>query len=136
MNFKPDYGLHLLKQDWEKDSMHHFYSVPIDHIQFIDKDLFSFVVNLVFDGQEFAVSFDFDGNMLLEIFNIASAQVQNELREFLIKKPVLPCTLELKDSFIVDITAKLGELQKVEFEEFVPMIIKKVHKTNIEDLSE
>lgn len=73
----PDYGLELLRSNIGHDVALTFYGVPFRTIDFIAPNSYSTMLEHQHLGKEFAVSFDFDG----DVFAFLIAKVPAELRE-------------------------------------------------------
>lgn len=114
----PDYGLHLYKLGY---SNQYFYDISIDHITRVDNQTFSTVINLAPDGVEFALSFDFDSERLIELINLASPNLRIHILDNLQRQPY---KVDFPP-FTVDINAKLGSVTQTKFEDIIPMVVRK-----------
>lgn len=125
-NLYPDYGLHLYKLGYvDQKVLHFFYEVPIDHIIRVDGDTFITGSNIVNDGAEFALSFDFDTEKLIEIVKLAPESQQDDILKGLVQQPF---KVDIIPPFSVNITAQLGSLTQTKYEDIMPMIVKNFNK--------
>jgi hypothetical protein len=124
-NFKPDYGLYLKSNGYSNSIDIHFYAIKFDHICKVNNDLYSIMVNKEENNQEYAVSLDFDNSILgrlLEKLPISiSKKVSNEFSKF-----DFNYTVEFEGIAQIGLVANLGELQKGQYEGFIPLVIKEI----------
>jgi hypothetical protein len=120
---KPDYGLMLLRGGWGHVRQH-FYGVPVTDLSVCAPGLFTFCLNRMHDGVEYAMSFDFN-----------SAQVGDLLRKSHQRSPDLSAkvaqaqigdTIEFGVPILVNIEATLGQPQRNDKEEYVPLVVSRV----------
>lgn len=112
---KKDLGL-FLKQNY-------FYDVKFYGIDRISKNLYSNMLETTFNGEVFALSFDYD-KKILENF-ISSHKCQRTKKE--VKEIEVGGFLNLKEPITIPtITASLGNLQHVQKESFVPLVIEEI----------
>lgn len=123
---RPDYGSHLVRRGVNKGTLHFFYSVPIAHISLVGSGLFTTLLNLERDGVEYAVSFDFDMNLMATVIALAPIHTQHEIMLGLSKNTGQPYTIELSEPFTIGIEARLGQLQTGKCEEFMPLVVQNV----------
>ncbi|MBG1269282.1 type I restriction enzyme HsdR N-terminal domain-containing protein [Nostoc sp. WHI] len=119
----PDYGIYLYKLGYtDQEIAYLFYEIPIDHIVRVDDQTLSILINLVPDGVEFALSFDFDFENLIELVNLAPQSQRFGILDGLRRQPY---QVNIVPPFAVNIEAYLGSLTKTKFEDIMPMIVKK-----------
>jgi hypothetical protein len=120
---KPDYGL-MLSRSGLGAVRQHFYGVPVSHLSASAPGLFTFLVNRMHDGIEYAVSFDFDPCCVADLLRKADGRAS----ELNIKVNQTPFghTIEFPASIVVDIEAILGNAQRTDMEEFVPLVVTRV----------
>ncbi len=124
-NLYPDYGRHLYKLGYtDQNIAHFFYEMPVDHIARVDDETLSILVNLAPDGVEFALSFDFSFERLVELVNLAPENQQHYILDGLRRQPY---KVNIVPPFTVSVEAYLGSLTKAEFEDIMPMIVKKFY---------
>ena len=121
-NLYPDYGLHLYKLGYTD---HFFYEVPIDNITRVDDETLSIQINIAPDGVEFALSFDFDFERLAELVNLVS---ESQRYKFLNGLKRQPYKVDIVPPFTINVEAHLGSLTKTQFEDIMPMIVKRFFK--------
>lgn len=107
LNYKSDFGIHLLKMGFRPDSVFHFLSVPIFFIGRTEEDTFTMMPNIPFDETYYAISFDFDRDGLNQLINLAPDShkelIVRDMRKFPFR-----CDMT-KDPFYVNIEARLGD---------------------------
>lgn len=122
-NLYPDYGLYLYKLGYtDQDVAHVFYQMSVDHIDRVDDETISITVNLASDGVEFALSFDFSFERLEELVKLAPESQRYNIIDGLSRQPY---KVNIMPPFTVDVEAYLGSLTKTEFEDIMPMIVRK-----------
>lgn len=127
---KPDYGLHLINSGVPSDIIHSFYDIPFDHISIIDSENFSTTINLIREGIEYALSFDYGIRVLSVITNeLPLESIQAIRQRFHLDRrnnmvTVLTGTIILPYPILLNVSAKFGKTQKAMGSEvFVPFII-------------
>lgn len=124
-NLYPDYGLHLHKLGYtDEDIAYFFYEMPVDHVDRVDDETLSILANLARNGVEFALSFDFSFERLVELVNLAPENQQPYILDSLRRQPY---KVDIVPPFTVNIEACLGSLTKAKFEDMMPMIVKKFY---------
>ena len=120
---KPDYGLMLSRSGL--GAVHqYFYGLPVTHLSARAPGLFTFLVNRMHDGVEYALSFDFDSFRIADLLRKADGRVA-ELSVKVNQTP-LGQTVEFSTPIVADIEAALGKLQRTDKEEFVPLVVIRV----------
>lgn len=120
-NLYPNYGLHLFKLGYTSQEMlRYFYDFPVDYIARVDGENFSVTSNLVSDGTEFAISFDFDIERLTSLVNLAPKDLREPILTGLHKQPF---KIGFVRPFNVNIESRLGSLTQTECEEIIPLIV-------------
>lgn len=116
----PDYGLMVSRRGLGAVQQY-FYGVPVTHLSASAPGLFTFLVNRMHDGVEYALSFDFNTAQVADLLRKAGGCAA----ELSLKVNRIPLghTIEFESPIIVDIEATLGELQRAEGEEFVPLVV-------------
>jgi Type I restriction enzyme R protein N terminus (HSDR_N) len=124
-NLYPDYGLHLYKLGYTNQKIaYFFYEMPVTHIDRVDDQTLSILVNYAPDGVEFAISFDFDFERLVELVNLAPESKRYEILDGLTRQPY---QVNIVPPFTINLVAYLGFLTKTEFENIIPMIVNKFY---------
>jgi hypothetical protein len=121
----PDYGLHLYKLGYtDQNISHFFYEMPVDRIDRVDDETLSILANLAPDRVEFALSFDFSFERLVELVNLAPQNQQYNILEGLRRQPY---KVNIVPPFTVNVEACLGSLTKTESEDIIPLIVKEFY---------
>lgn len=124
-NLYPDYGLYLYKLGYtDQNIAHFFYEIPVDHIARVDDKTLSIFVNFAPDGVEFALSFDFSFERLVDLVNLAPENQKHYILDGLRRQPY---QVNIVPPFTVSVEAYLGSLTKAKFEDLIPMIVKKFY---------
>lgn len=124
-NLYPDYGLHLYKLGYTNQEVaYFFYEIPVDHINRVDDETLSILVNLAPNRVEFALSFDFSFERLVELVNLAPENQRYGIIDGLRRQPY---KVNIVPPFTINIEAYLGSLTKTEFEDIMPMIVTKFY---------
>jgi len=126
MLFAPDYGLFLLSEGYSRDVGLNFYDFPFHYIGVLGLGRFTTTRNLVWGGVEYAVSLDFDTEVLAHILALSPESVVNCITAILKVDPAALSRIELPEHLLVGLEATLGELQSGGGEKFVPLVVKKV----------
>ncbi|MDB9374417.1 type I restriction enzyme HsdR N-terminal domain-containing protein [Nodularia sphaerocarpa] len=122
-NIYPDYGIYLYKLGYSNQEIEYFfYEILISHIDRVDDQTLSFLINFAPDGVEFALSFDFDFDRLIELVNLAPQSQQFSILDGLRRQPY---KVDIVPPFTVNIRAHLGFITNTKFEDIMPMIVKK-----------
>lgn len=125
---KPDYGKFLSDSGIRKNIEHNFYDVPINHLSRIDISTLSTMVNIVQEGREFAVSFDFTKDKLIRLLAVLQSPLREKVSVWLNNPQSIYTSYDFDYSVTVQhITAILGELQTGQSGEvFVPLLVNKI----------
>jgi hypothetical protein len=124
--FAPDYGLFLLSEGYCRDVGLNFYDFPLHYIGVLGLGRFTTTRNLMRGGVEYAVSLDFDTEVLAKILALSPESVVNCVMAVLKADPAGLSRIELPEPLTVGLEAYLGELQFGDGEKFVPLVIKRV----------
>ncbi len=120
---KKDLGL-FLKQNYSQILTHHFYDVKFYGIDRISENLYSTMLETTFNGEVFALSFDYDKKILENILSLATnaRELKKEVKEIEVGG-----FLNLKEPITIPaITASLGNLQHAKKESFIPLVIEEI----------
>lgn len=126
MSFKPDYGLRLTEEGKSKDVDLDFYDFHLYSLTLLGNDQFSTMVEIPVDGQLHAPSLDFNADQLNEILLKAALPVANYIRKELARDSVTQRTIDFEGEVIFGVRARLGELQVVQNERFVPLVAREI----------
>jgi hypothetical protein len=117
---KPDYGL-MLSRSGVGTVHQYFYGVPVTHLSASAPGLFTFLVNRMDGGLEYALSFDFDSLRVADLLRKADGRVA-EL-SIRVNQTPLGQTIKFSKPIVADIEATLGKVQRTDKEEFVPLVV-------------
>ena len=121
---KPDYGL-MLVSGGQRNVLQCFYAVPLSHFSVSGPNLLTSMINLLHDGVEYALSFDFGPKEVAAALKKAPVaqrkQVEGDLR-----KAKIGDMIALEPPLVVDLQARPGEIQSGANEQFVPLVVKRV----------
>ena len=126
MSVKPDYGLRQLADGTSSSVDHFFYDIPLHHLSIIAEGQYSTIINLPFNGELHALSLDFDDLSIALILAPAPDAIYQQVRSELSLDPATPRTIELPAGVTFSVRARLGQIQQVPGETFVPLIVQEV----------
>jgi hypothetical protein len=123
IDYKPDFGLRLLKLRMNPQTVSHFPLVPIPLIGRVDDETYCTTIVMGFGDESYAITFDFDRERLQELINIApegqKGQITEELRKY-------PFQVTFQEPFYATIEAEFGSnIQGNEDEDFLPFVVRK-----------
>lgn len=125
-SLKPDLGLRYLRDGYSKEVIISFYGVIFEDVSFLTPDLCSVMLEYPFDGEVYAISFDFSDKIFGQLLSKLPTAYQQRFISSVSGKR-LPFTASLPIQVTVSvIECRLGELQRVEKEEFVPFVITRI----------
>lgn len=127
MAYKPDYGLKLLQDGISSDVSIHFPQFLLYSITVLDYEKYSSMVEIPYDNQVYAVSIDFNHEQLQDMLKYASKNALQQITENLDSDMFTQRTIDINEPFMVDLTVSLGELQRNQYEEFVPFVIRSIN---------
>lgn len=120
-NLYPDYGLYLYKLGYTDQEINYcFYEIAIVHIVRVDDETLTTMITFAPDGIEFALSFDFDFERLVELVNLVPESQGYQILDSLRRQPY---KVNLRTPFSINIEAHLGRLTKTQYENIIPMIV-------------
>ena len=127
-----DYGLLLYNQTKgvEKKPQWVFMDFVVPNIARVKPNLYSVTSKTVVDGEEYAMTIDFDKDILDSMLALLPDYISKQLREVLKGEDNYPLYIDLSknpgDPISMHIRTKLGELQQGEDEDFISMIVTEV----------
>ncbi|AVH68481.1 type I restriction enzyme HsdR N-terminal domain-containing protein [Nostoc sp. 'Peltigera membranacea cyanobiont' N6] len=124
-DYKPDFGLYLHKLGFDTKSKHHFLPTLMPLISKVEDDLYTFSVNIKFQDDFLAASFDFDEVRLQQLLQILPISKAQQVRDALRRQPF---SISFKDDIVpeVNLLAELGEkVYSNEYEDYCPLIVEK-----------
>jgi hypothetical protein len=119
----PDFGLMLLESGAESDTVINFYDFRFYSITAVGPNLFTTMVNMPVEGELYALSLDFDWNMLLEILESGATLETVRAVAAWAEGLTVHSTLELPEPICVGVSASLGQPQTNANESYVPLRI-------------
>jgi hypothetical protein len=84
------------------------------------------MVELPYAGELHALSRDFNQKQLEQILSKAPPQLLAFLRKELSRDPFTPRTIDFEGEVVFGVRARLGQLQKVQRESFVPLVAQEI----------
>lgn len=124
-NIRPDYGLALIRAGVKRDLQLYFINLRIDHISSIGPGQFTTIVIEVINGDEHALSLDFNKDKLNDILKRAQPSTASRVRSWMLALRSV-CTIKIPECITFCVRATLGEEQRGEEEIYVPLIIEEV----------
>lgn len=125
--YKPDYGLKLLQDGISNDVSIHFPQFVLYSITVLDYEKYSSMVEIPYDNQVYALSIDFNFGQLQEMLKYAPQNAIEQITQALDSDMFTQRTIDIYEPFMVDLTVSLGELQRNQYEEFVPFVIRSIN---------
>lgn len=126
MSFKPDYGLRQMSDGVSRDVDQNFYGFRLYSLTVLGRGQYSTMVEMPFAGELHALSLDFNHKQLDQILSKASPQIASFIRKELTHDPSTSRTLNFEGEVVFGVRARLGELQKVQRERFVPLVAQEI----------
>ena len=103
-----------------------FYDFRLYSLTVLGGDQYSTMVEMPLAGELHALSLDFNQNQLEQILSKAPSQIAAFLREELARDPVTPRAIDFDGEVVFGVRARLGKIQKVQRESFVPLIAQEI----------
>jgi hypothetical protein len=122
MSFKPDYGLRLMREGIPAHVDQFFYDFRLFSLTVLGRGQYSTMVEMPYEGELHALSLDFNQQQLDQILSKATRQLAAFIRKELIREPSSPRTIDFEGEVAFGVRARLGQLQKVQRESFVPLV--------------
>lgn len=126
MSYKPDYGLRLMRDGTSPDVDLFFYDFHLFSLSVLGRGRYSTMVEVPHDGQPHALSLDFNHRQLEQILSRATPETAKSIQIELARDPVLPRSINLEEEVAFGVRARLGDLQKVQSESFVPLAAQEI----------
>lgn len=126
MSFKPDYGLRLLRDGISGDVDHFFYDFRLFSLTVLARGQYSTMVEQPYGGELHALSLDFDQRRLEQILAKATPQLAAFIRAELARDPASARTIDFEGEVAFGVRTRLGHLQKVQRESFVPFVAQEI----------
>jgi len=122
MTYKPDYGLRLLNDGCSPEVDHFFYDFRLYSLSILGGGRYSTMVEMPYQGELHALSLDFDQQQLERILSAASPKVRSLIQTELEADPISQRNIDIDEFVTFAVRARLGKVQKVERETFVPLV--------------
>lgn len=124
--FKPDYGLRLIKDGTPHTAEQIFYDFRLTSLTLLGDGRYSTMVEFPFAGNIHALSLDFNTVQLEQILAKANPSVKEWIKSKLEAGIYNGETLDFEGEIVFGVRARLGKTQKVQREEFAPLIAQEI----------
>jgi len=122
MTFKPDFGLRQMKEGVSSSVDQLFHNFSLYSLTVLGRGQYSNMVDMPLAGELHALSLDFNQQQLDDILAKAPPRIAAAIRTEISKDPYRQRTIDFEGEVVFGVRARLGSLQKVESEQFVPLI--------------
>lgn len=126
MSYNPDYGLRQLKEGFSPSMDQHFYDFRLFSLTVLGRGQFSTMVEMPYAGEPHALSLDFNEAQLEQILSKATRQLRDFIKSQLATDPDTPRTIDFDGEVSFGVRARLGNIQKVQNESFVPLVTQEI----------
>lgn len=126
MTFKPDFGLRRMNDGISRDADLNFYDFRLYSLTVLGLGEYSTMVEVPFDRKVYALSLDFNQKHLDHIVDKATPEMTAFIRDELDRDPSTPRTIDFEDAIVFGVRARLGELQRGQYESFVPLVAQEI----------
>jgi hypothetical protein len=126
MDFKPDYGVRLMKDGFSSAMALNFYDFRLYNLTVLGRGQYSTMVTMPYAGEQHALSLDFTAAQLDKILTKASQTLRISLKAQLTADPATPRTIDFDGEVSFGVRARLGKIQKVQQESFVPLVAEEI----------
>ena len=126
MSYKPDYGLRMLTDGMKSGDILHFLTFPLYSLSVLGHGEYSTMVELPLGDELYALSLDFNQAQLDIILSKADIQLAEFIRNELYNAPFRLRTINFEGVVIFEVQARLGEMQSVQNESFVPFVAQEI----------
>jgi hypothetical protein len=126
MAFKPDYGLRLMNEGVSPRMDQFFYDFRLYSLSVLGRGQYSTMVEIPYQGEPHALSLDFNHQQLNQVLSKATPQLRAFITAELAADPDSPRTIEFDGEISFGVRARLGRLQKVHKESFVPLVAQEI----------
>ncbi len=125
-NLKPDYGLRLLRDGISPDVDQVFTDFRLGSLTVLGLGQYSTMVEMLHAGKVHALSLDFGQAQLDRILLRGNLELSKFIKAQIDVDPATPRTIDFDGEIFFGVRARLGELQKVEKEVFVPLVAQEI----------
>lgn len=126
MSYKPDYGLRLMKEGYSPTVDQFFYDFRLFSLTVLGRGQYSTMVEMPYAGQVHALSLDINETQLNQILSKATPQLRSFILGQLIGDPDTPRTIDFAGEVSFGVRARLGQIQKLQRESFVPLVAQEI----------
>ena len=128
MSYKPDYGLRLMNSGIGRDVDQFFYDFRLYSLTVLGRGQYSTMVHLPWEGEICALSLDFNDRQLEDILEKASPELSAFIRKEISRDPSTPRTIDFEGEVTFAVRARLGPIQLIQRENFVPLVTQQILK--------
>ena len=122
MGYKPDYGLQLMNSGVGGEVDHFFHDFRLYSLTVLGRGQYSTMVDFPSEGEVCALSLDFGQRQLEQILSKASLELSGFIRDQISRDPSSPRTIDFDGEVAFGVRARLGQLQVIQRESFVPLV--------------
>ena len=126
MSYKPDYGLRLMNSGIGRDVDQFFYDFRLYSLRVLGRGQYSTMVHLPWEGEICSLSLDFNNRQLEEILAKASPELSAFIRNEISRDPSTPRTIDFGGEVAFAVRARLGPMQVIQRESFVPLVTQQI----------
>lgn len=134
--FYKDLGYEYIQQGLDKNAMgakitYSFYDVPIWHIDIIEDNYFTTMLNKRIDNETYALSFDYSSEILLQILQSLPMTQQQQILSDIEEAKRGTRKVEFENPIIIkSIQAQVGTIYQNANEIYAPFIVKNIDMSN------
>ena len=126
MAFKPDYGLRLMREGLSPAADLRFYDFRMFSLSVLGDGQYSTMAEIDYEGERHAVSLDFNHTQLELILARADNSIAAVLQAELARDSTSPRSIGFPGHVTFGVRARLGQLQTVAKEQFVPLVAREI----------
>ena len=126
MSYAPDYGLRLRRDGTSPAVDLFFHDFRMNSVTVLGRGQYSTMVNMLLAGERHALSLDFTHAQLEQVLTKAPPRLVAILQAALVRDPASPRTIDLDGFIAFGVRARLGALQTVAKEQFVPLVAQEI----------
>ncbi|WP_181901726.1 type I restriction enzyme HsdR N-terminal domain-containing protein [Thalassotalea euphylliae] len=127
LNFKPDYGMYMLKAGAPRGQRHHFEPMGVPMIAKVEDNLYTICVNIGFGEDYLATSFDFGKKEYKQLLSCLPKEASKEIRNGLRRQPYRVLLEENTPEVCIDAILGSGRYSN-ENEEYIPLIVERFRR--------
>jgi hypothetical protein len=124
--FRPDYGLRLLYDGFSPTVDLYFHNFRLYRLNVLGRGQYSTMVEMPYANKPHALSLDFNETQLDQILAKATSEVRFFIKSQLTTDPATPRAIDFNGEVSFAVRARLGQLQNVQQESFVPLIAQEI----------